>query len=217
MTPYTPPPGAPEPQEDTTRSYFEWVEGTGPSDPKDPNSPKVAGTWKVDRYAGTEEFTPGQGISSRAAGRGGSGHDPANVATAKWLIDKGIAKTPEEAWTMVNTGKSNPQTMATQVYNAALRSTFGNVEKAKSIVAEWQKLNATQAPASPQARPTAPAAHRHRRPLRPLHRRGPRACHPTRAIARAARCGSPVMAAPSTRTATPSRAKASVNGVHTTG
>jgi hypothetical protein len=156
-TPYTQPPGAPEPQEDTNRSYYEWVEGEG-IDPA--TGQRVKGTWKVDRYAGTQEFTPGDIISSRGARGGGAGKDPANVATAKWLIDKGIAATPEQAWQMVTTSKSNPQAMATQVYNAALRSTFGNVEKAKVLVNEWQKLNATQpmAPA-PQARPaTAPAA-----------------------------------------------------------
>lgn len=160
---YTMPPGAPEPTEDNSRGYFEWVEGKG-VDPA--TGQTVAGTWKIDRYSGTEEFTPGQSVSSHAAGRGGAGHDPANVATAKWLIDKGIAKTPEEAWTMVNTGKSNPQAMATQVYNAALRSTFGNSDKAKKIVQEWQTLNA-QRPMAPGAPAAAPAPTAPARPAAP--------------------------------------------------
>jgi hypothetical protein len=66
-------------------------------------------------------------------------HPPADVATAEWLVSKGIAKNPNEAWEIVRHSRSNPQAMQAQIFSRALQATGGDAEAANKITNDFIK------------------------------------------------------------------------------
>lgn len=142
-------PGAPEPQTQIADSKWRPI-GTAAD-----GRPVYMNERTGDERIGGTSLTP----------KTSTGRDPAAVATTRHLIEKGIAKSEEEAWAMVQESKSNPVAMRNRVYNETLRATFGNKQKAEEAVADWEKLNkqyratdrpsGVSAPASPAAPPAA--------------------------------------------------------------
>jgi hypothetical protein len=55
-----------------------------------------------------------------AAGLGTSNQAPADVKTAEWLIQKGVAKTPQDAWDLVRRSRANQETIAAQIMGRAM-------------------------------------------------------------------------------------------------
>jgi hypothetical protein len=85
-------------------------------------------------------------------------HQAAELQVAQWLINNKVAANAQEAWDMVRRSKANPQTIYAQVYNNALRSTFGDQKKAKQIADEFMMQMNAGVPGTQPARPAAPAA-----------------------------------------------------------
>ncbi len=92
---------------------------------------------------------------------------PADVAIAEWLVANKVAPNAQAAWEMVRQSRSNPMLMRTQIYNNALRSTFGNPEKAEEITTKAMQFIGQAGTAQP-ANPAAPA------PATPQQPRAPR-------------------------------------------
>lgn len=82
-------------------------------------------------------------------------HKPAEIATAEWLVANKIAPNPQAAWEMVRQSRSNPAQMRTQIYNNALRSTFGDPKKAEAITTQAMQFLG-QSTAAPIAAPAPP-------------------------------------------------------------
>lgn len=81
------------------------------------------------------------------------GKPPADVGMAEWLIQNRVASSPAEAWDMVRMSRANPMQMRTQIYNNALRATFGNAQKAEEITNSAMQFIAGQGGAAPAPAP----------------------------------------------------------------
>lgn len=91
---------------------------------------------------------------------------PAEVATAEWLIQQGVAKDPTDAWRLVRSARDDPEKSRAGIYKSwltLLKPEFGNVDPAKIQEEAMKRTDETMrmldgdAPASPDAS-TAPAA-----------------------------------------------------------
>lgn len=82
---------------------------------------------------------------------------PADIRTAEWLVANKVAANAAEAWEMVRRSRSNPAATRAQVFNAALRSNFGDQAKAQRIADEFMRSIEPPSPAVTRPAPSAPA------------------------------------------------------------
>lgn len=81
-------------------------------------------------------------------------HDPADVRAAEWLLAKGVAQTPNEAWEKVRHARENPDAAYLSVYNSALRSNGGNDTEAKKVADAFvASVAARHTPPAPPSQP----------------------------------------------------------------
>lgn len=59
-----------------------------------------------------------KGNPVKVASGGKASDKPAEVSTAEWLIQQGVAKTPAEAWTMVRAARADPDKSRASIYKA---------------------------------------------------------------------------------------------------
>ncbi len=136
-------------------TYIPYVTGIrqGGGSITDPSLPHLAGR---PRQPGQQPDAPPQPpeISTNA-----NQQEPADIRTAEWLIKNGVAKSPDEAWQLVRQSRANPQTIYAQVYNNALRATFGNQAQAKKIADDFMRTQNFPVPVPGlQAPPLQPRA-----------------------------------------------------------
>lgn len=80
---------------------------------------------------------------------------PAEVATANWLIQNGVAPDAKTAWDMVRQSRSNPMQVRSQIYRTALQTTFGNAQKAQEITDQAMRYIESGSVPAPGASPAA--------------------------------------------------------------
>ncbi|MPZ36695.1 MAG: hypothetical protein GEU95_01310 [Rhizobiales bacterium] len=91
----------------------------------------------------------------QAAGLGTS-QSPAEVKTAEWLIQKGVAKNPQEAWDLVRKSKTSQESIAAQIMGRAMTPSQGrqNLEEYYKLFPDQRPPGMPAAPAQPQQEPS---------------------------------------------------------------
>jgi hypothetical protein len=92
-------------------------------------------------------------------GAGTQRNPPADVAMAEWLIQYGVAASPQEAWDLVRRARTNPDAIRAQIFGRALTPEMGQ--------RNWDAFQAAgqqhePAPPAAPAAPSAPAAQQFR-------------------------------------------------------
>lgn len=102
-----------------------------------------ATTDALERYQGQKQIDLSVERQKNDLGLNGTReHDPADVKTAQWLIDKKIAKDPADAWNLVRRSRDNPDQIRATIFSRAISPTIGQKN--------WEAyLKAGQQPATP--------------------------------------------------------------------